>query len=169
MRISLVNRQLAPNFCVKCMYQYIRIANHNFSQNFLSCVWTGLQAWNTKRKYFPSHRRKGRRLPPITARNVILSLTLKADQFVLLQSLNYYHYLYGLCLHICIWACQVSHTCFFNTIRLHLPPSTMATESERPRPLASILLFLNLVLYIIVAAIAGWALNYSMDETPYTS
>ncbi|XP_073116829.1 membrane protein PM19L isoform X1 [Elaeis guineensis] len=39
--------------------------------------------------------------------------------------------------------------------------------SEGPAALASILLFLNLIMYIIVAAIAGWALNYSIDETPY--
>lgn len=35
------------------------------------------------------------------------------------------------------------------------------------KPLAFMLLFLNLIMYIIVAAIAGWVLNYGIDETPH--
>lgn len=31
--------------------------------------------------------------------------------------------------------------------------------------MASALLFLNLIMYVVVAAIAGWAINYSIDES----
>ncbi|KAF0926441.1 hypothetical protein E2562_024163 [Oryza meyeriana var. granulata] len=34
-----------------------------------------------------------------------------------------------------------------------------------PNSLSSGLLFLNLILYVIVAVIAGWAINYSIDES----
>uniref|UniRef100_A0A0D9WGA0 AWPM-19-like family protein n=1 Tax=Leersia perrieri TaxID=77586 RepID=A0A0D9WGA0_9ORYZ len=34
-----------------------------------------------------------------------------------------------------------------------------------PSSLSSGLLFLNLVLYVVVAVIAGWAINYSIDES----
>ncbi|PUZ66088.1 hypothetical protein GQ55_3G278400 [Panicum hallii var. hallii] len=33
------------------------------------------------------------------------------------------------------------------------------------RSMASALLFLNLIMYVVVAAIAGWAINYSIDES----
>ncbi|XP_008798859.1 LOW QUALITY PROTEIN: membrane protein PM19L [Phoenix dactylifera] len=39
--------------------------------------------------------------------------------------------------------------------------------SQGQRPLASILLFLNLIMYLIVAVIAGWAINYGIEETPH--
>lgn len=33
------------------------------------------------------------------------------------------------------------------------------------RSMASALLFLNLIMYVVVASIAGWAINYSIDES----
>nr|CAD1833658.1 unnamed protein product [Ananas comosus var. bracteatus] len=36
-----------------------------------------------------------------------------------------------------------------------------------PESAAVTLLFLNLIMYVIVAIIAGWALNYGVDETPH--
>ena len=33
------------------------------------------------------------------------------------------------------------------------------------RSLASGLLFLNLIMYIVVAIIAGWAINYSIEDS----
>ncbi|XP_010938794.1 membrane protein PM19L [Elaeis guineensis] len=38
--------------------------------------------------------------------------------------------------------------------------------SQGAKPFASFLLFLNLIMYIIVAVIAGWVVNYGIDETP---
>ncbi|KAF8765690.1 hypothetical protein HU200_008190 [Digitaria exilis] len=38
----------------------------------------------------------------------------------------------------------------------------MATAQQS---MASALLFLNLIMYVVVAAIAGWAINYSIDES----
>ncbi|XP_062231326.1 membrane protein PM19L-like [Phragmites australis] len=37
--------------------------------------------------------------------------------------------------------------------------------SGGPRSVASGLLFLNLIMYVVVAVIAGWAINYSIDES----
>ncbi|CAN6328331.1 unnamed protein product [Urochloa humidicola] len=37
--------------------------------------------------------------------------------------------------------------------------------STAQRQMASALLFLNLIMYVVVAAIAGWAINYSIDES----
>ncbi|RCV17818.1 hypothetical protein SEVIR_3G256100v4 [Setaria viridis] len=37
--------------------------------------------------------------------------------------------------------------------------------SSAQRSMASALLFLNLIMYVVVAAIAGWAINYSIDES----
>ncbi|KAL6610189.1 hypothetical protein ACP70R_040158 [Stipagrostis hirtigluma subsp. patula] len=34
-----------------------------------------------------------------------------------------------------------------------------------PSSMASALLFLNLIMYVVVAIIAGWAINYSIDES----
>ncbi|CAL9775672.1 unnamed protein product [Musa acuminata subsp. burmannicoides] len=38
--------------------------------------------------------------------------------------------------------------------------------SQSPKSLALFLLFINLLMYAIVAAVAGWALNYGIEETP---
>ncbi|KAF3336930.1 AWPM-19-like family [Carex littledalei] len=38
--------------------------------------------------------------------------------------------------------------------------------SKGPQSAATFLLFVNLIMYVAVAAIAGWAINYSIDETP---
>jgi uncharacterized membrane protein len=37
--------------------------------------------------------------------------------------------------------------------------------SAAHRSMASALLFLNLIMYVVIAAIAGWAINYSIDES----
>ena len=37
--------------------------------------------------------------------------------------------------------------------------------SAAHRSMASALLFLNLIMYVIIAVIAGWAINYSIDES----
>ncbi|XP_072975997.1 membrane protein PM19L [Typha angustifolia] len=36
------------------------------------------------------------------------------------------------------------------------------------KTVATTLLLVNLIMYVIVAAIAGWALNYGVNETPYS-
>jgi uncharacterized membrane protein len=41
----------------------------------------------------------------------------------------------------------------------------MATGGAAARSMASGLLFLNLIMYVVVAIIAGWAINYSIDES----
>ncbi|XP_020577086.1 uncharacterized protein LOC110022472 [Phalaenopsis equestris] len=40
----------------------------------------------------------------------------------------------------------------------------MATEG--PKALATFFLFINLLMYAILVVVAGWALNYGIDETP---
>jgi len=37
--------------------------------------------------------------------------------------------------------------------------------SAAHRSMASALLFLNLIMYVVIAVIAGWAINYSIDES----
>lgn len=37
--------------------------------------------------------------------------------------------------------------------------------SQSPKSLALFLLFINLLMYAIVAAVAGWAINYGIEET----
>ena len=37
--------------------------------------------------------------------------------------------------------------------------------SAAQRSMASALLFLNLIMYVVIAAIAGWVINYSIDES----
>jgi uncharacterized membrane protein len=39
----------------------------------------------------------------------------------------------------------------------------MALSAQRS--MASALLLFNLIMYVVVAAIAGWAINYSIDES----
>jgi hypothetical protein len=41
----------------------------------------------------------------------------------------------------------------------------MATGGAAARSMESGLLFLNLIMYVVVAIIAGWAINYSNDES----
>ncbi|WVZ98445.1 hypothetical protein U9M48_043888 [Paspalum notatum var. saurae] len=41
----------------------------------------------------------------------------------------------------------------------------MASNANAHRSMASALLFLNLIMYVVVAIIAGWAINYSIDES----
>lgn len=38
--------------------------------------------------------------------------------------------------------------------------------SKGPQSAATFLLFLNLIMYVAVAVIAGWVINYSIDKTP---
>ena len=50
-------------------------------------------------------------------------------------------------------------------IRLQGEIKQQAMASGGQRSMASALLFLNLIMYVVVAAIAGWAINYSIDES----
>ncbi|XP_020274751.1 uncharacterized protein LOC109849343 [Asparagus officinalis] len=40
--------------------------------------------------------------------------------------------------------------------------------AQGPKSVASLILFINLIMYAVVAAIAAWALNYGIEETPDT-
>ncbi|XP_008812791.2 membrane protein PM19L-like [Phoenix dactylifera] len=133
--------------------------------NKLCCLWMSLQAWDPNKKYFPSFTRKEG--DTSYKEQGMLSFPLHQRQT---NSLSCSHILclslYGLPIYMHLGFAKLVICCWFS-IKFRLPLALSIMASRVPRPLASFLLFLNLIMYIIVAMIAGWAINYGIDETPH--